>query len=198
LPFKLIFRIIAFFITLRANPMSLMQIKSGRDVPNEINVIIEIPMHGEPVKYEVDKETGVLFVDRFMATAMFYPTNYGYIPSTLSEDGDPVDVLVVTPVPLINGAVVRCRVVGMLKMTDESGIDAKLLAVPADKLSTMYRSVQTYSDLPQHLLSSLEHFFSHYKDLEEGKWVKIEGWVGPEEARREIVACAERYQQNKS
>src|SRR3989338_5269129 len=120
--------------------MGLMRVDSGRDVPNEINVIIEIPMHGEPVKYEVDKESGALFVDRFMATAMFYPTNYGYIPNTLSEDGDPVDVLVVTPVPLISGAVIPCRVVVMLKMTDESGIDAKLLAVPTAKLSKMYQS----------------------------------------------------------
>lgn len=177
--------------------MSLMQIKSGRDIPNEINVIIEIPMHGEPVKYEVDKETGVLFVDRFMATAMFYPANYGYIPSTLSEDGDPVDVLVVTPVPLINGAVIPCRVVGMLKMTDESGIDAKLLAVPTTKVSKMYQNVKSYEDLPQHLLSSLEHFFSHYKDLEEGKWVKIDGWVGVEEAKQEIVSCVERFNSHK-
>ena len=132
-----------------------------------------------------------------MATAMFYPTNYGYIPNTLSEDGDPVDVLVVTPVPLINGAVIRCRVVGMLKMTDESGVDAKLLAVPTNKLSKMYSSIQTYNDLPQHLLLSLEHFFNHYKDLEEGNWVKIEGWVGPEAARDEIIACVERFEQEK-
>jgi inorganic pyrophosphatase len=176
--------------------MSLMEIKSGRDVPKEINVIIEIPMHGEPVKYEVDKETGALFVDRFMATAMFYPTNYGYIPNTLSEDGDPVDVLVVTPVPLISGSVIPCRVVGMLKMTDEAGVDAKLLAVPIDKLSKMYQSVQSYLDLPQYLLLSLEHFFNHYKDLEEGKWVKIDGWVGVEEARAEIMASVDRFNQD--
>lgn len=175
--------------------MSLMEINSGRDVPNEINVIIEIPMHGEPVKYEVDKESGALFVDRFMTTAMFYPSNYGYIPQTLSEDGDPVDVLVVTPVPLISGAVIPCRVVGMLKMTDESGVDAKLVAVPTTKLSKMYASIETYLDLPQHLLLSLEHFFNHYKDLEEGKWVKIEGWEGPEEARSEIMKSIERYNQ---
>ena len=175
--------------------MSLMQINSGRNVPHEINVIIEIPMHGEPVKYEVDKETGALFVDRFMATAMFYPTNYGYVPNTLSEDGDPVDVLVVTPVPLISGAVIPCRPVGMLKMTDESGVDAKILAVPTSKLSKMYQNIATYNDLPQHLLSSLEHFFNHYKDLEEGKWVKIEGWAGPEAAHNEIVASVERYRQ---
>ncbi|QRN02688.1 inorganic diphosphatase [Legionella sp. MW5194] len=173
--------------------MGLMQIKSGRDVPNEINVIIEIPMHGEPVKYEVDKHTGALFVDRFMTTAMFYPTNYGYIPNTLSEDGDPVDVLVVTPVPLISGSAIPCRVVGMLKMTDEAGVDAKLLAVPTNKLTKMYEAVKTYADLPRQLLLSLEHFFQHYKDLEEGKWVKITGWEGPEAAREEIVASVERF-----
>ena len=174
--------------------MSLMQIKSGRDVPNEINVIIEIPMRGEPVKYEVDKETGALFVDRFMTTAMFYPTNYGYIPQTLSEDGDPVDVLVVTPIPLISGSVIRCRVVGMLKMTDESGVDAKLLAVPISKLSKIYDDVHTHEDLPESLLQSLEHFFRHYKDLEAGKWVKIDGWEGPDAARCEIMASVSRFQ----
>lgn len=173
--------------------MGLMHIKSGRDVPNEINVIIEIPMHGEPVKYEVDKHTGALFVDRFMTTAMFYPTNYGYIPNTLSEDGDPVDVLVVTPVPLISGAAIPCRVVGMLKMTDEAGVDAKLLAVPTNKLTKMYENVKTYADLPRQLLLSLEHFFQHYKDLEEGKWVKITGWEGPEAAKEEIIASVERF-----
>lgn len=174
--------------------MGLKQIRSGKDVPNEINVIIEIPMRGEPVKYEIDKESGALFVDRFLTTAMFYPTNYGYIPNTLSEDGDPVDVLVVTPVPLISGAVIPCRVVGMLKMTDESGIDAKLLAVPIKKLSKIYDDVETYQDLPEPLLNSLEHFFTHYKDLEVGKWVKVEGWQGPEEARKEIEASIKRYQ----
>lgn len=177
--------------------MSLMEINSGRDVPNEINVIIEIPMHGEPVKYEVDKKSGALFVDRFLTTAMYYPANYGYIPHTLSEDGDPVDVLVVTPIPLINGAVIRSRVVGMLKMTDESGVDAKLLAVPVNKLSTLYRSVETYQDLPQHLLLSIEHFFNHYKDLEEGKWVKVDGWDGPEAARREIMESIARFQETR-
>ena len=174
--------------------MGLMEINSGRDVPNEINVIIEIPMHGEPVKYEVDKDSGALFVDRFLTTAMYYPANYGYIPNTLSEDGDPVDVLVVTPIPLISGSVIRCRVVGMLKMTDESGIDAKLLAVPIKKVSNMYEHVQTHQDLPQHLLLSLEHFFKHYKDLEEGKWVQVDGWEGPDVARQEIMASVARYQ----
>jgi len=173
--------------------MSLMQISSGKDVPNDVNVIIEIPMHGAPVKYEVDKESGALFVDRFMTTAMFYPTNYGYIPGTLSEDGDPVDVLVVTPVPLNSGVVIPSRVVGMLKMTDESGVDAKLLAVPTDKLSKLYHSVKTHEDLPQHLILSLEHFFKHYKDLEEGKWVEIDSWVGPEAAKEEILTSVERF-----
>ncbi|KTD07453.1 inorganic pyrophosphatase [Legionella jamestowniensis DSM 19215] len=173
-----------------------MSIKSGRDVPNEINVIIEIPMHGEPVKYEVSKETGALFVDRFLTTAMYYPANYGYIPQTLSEDGDPVDVLVVTPVPLYSGSVIPCRVVGMLKMADEAGVDAKLLAVPTNKLTKMYEKVETYKDLPQHLLSSLEHFFQHYKDLEEGKWVKVNGWEGPEAARKEVIASVERYKES--
>lgn len=175
--------------------MSLMDVNSGRDVPNEINVIIEIPMHGQPVKYEVDKITGALFVDRFISTAMFYPANYGYIPQTLSEDGDPVDVLVVTPVPLIGGAVVRCRVVGMLEMTDESGVDAKLIAVPISKACKLYDNIHTHADLPPQLLMSLEHFFKHYKDLEEGKWVKVEGWKGPEAAQREILNSITRYAQ---
>jgi len=175
--------------------MSLKEINSGKDLPNEVNVIIEIPMHGGPVKYEVDKDTGALFVDRFMSTAMFYPANYGYIPNTLSEDGDPVDVLVITPVPLISGSVIACRTVGMLRMEDESGVDAKLLAVPINKLTPIYRSIQSYTDLPTNLLSSLEHFFTHYKDLEEGKWVKIEGWAGPEAAHAEIMASVARFNQ---
>jgi len=177
--------------------MGLMSIESGRDVPNDINVIIEIPMHGEPVKYEVNKDSGALFVDRFLTTAMYYPTNYGYIPQTLSEDGDPVDVLVVAPVPIISGAVVRCRVVGLLKMIDESGVDAKLLAVPVTKVCRLYEDVKTYEDLPKHLLLSLEHFFTHYKDLEEGKWVKLDGWASPEAAHKEILDSVKRYQESK-
>lgn len=175
--------------------MGLLEINSGRDVPNEINVIIEIPMRGEPVKYEVDKDSGALFVDRFMSTAMFYPANYGYIPSTLSLDGDPCDVLVVTPFPLISGSVIRARPVGMLRMTDEAGPDAKLLAVPVDKLCTNYRTVETFADLPEGLVHSVEHFFEHYKDLEKGKWVKVDGWEGPESAHREILESIARYQQ---
>jgi inorganic pyrophosphatase len=173
--------------------MSLTKIKSGNNPPYDINVVIEIPMHGEPVKYEVNKESGALFVDRFLSTAMYYPANYGYIPNTLSDDGDPVDVLVVTPVSLASGVVINCRVVGMLQMTDESGIDAKLIAVPVNKLTTIYESVQCYTDLPKHLLQSLEHFFQHYKDLEDGKWVKLDGWVGPEQAWEEIMASIHRY-----
>lgn len=174
--------------------MNLDRVTSGRDVPNEINVIIEIPSHSDPVKYEVDKETGAMFVDRFMNTAMHYPCNYGYIPHTLSEDGDPVDVLVVTPVPLISGSVIRCRPIGILNMTDEAGADAKLLAVPIDKLCTSYRKVKSLDDMPPMLLDQISHFFAHYKDLEANKWVKIEGWAGPEEAKAEVTASIKRFQ----
>jgi inorganic pyrophosphatase len=170
-----------------------MQIETGCNVPDEVNVIIEIPTKSDPVKYEVDKNSGALFVDRFMATAMYYPANYGYIPNTLSEDGDPVDVLVVTPFPLISGSVISARVVGMLKMTDESGVDAKLVAVPGDKLSRNYRDIQSYEQLPENLLHTIEHFFKHYKDLEHGKWVKIDGWAGVEEAHQEILDSIERF-----
>jgi len=174
--------------------MNLDRVTSGKDVPHDINVIVEIPAHSEPVKYEVDKETGAMFVDRFMNTAMHYPCNYGYIPHTLSEDGDPVDVLVVTPVPLISGSVIRCRPIGMLKMTDESGPDAKLLAVPIDKLCSLYRHVQKPADMPPLLIAQVAHFFEHYKDLEPGKWVKVEGWLDSDAAKAEIVAGIERFQ----
>lgn len=175
--------------------MNLDRVISGRDLPNDFNVIIEIPMHGDPIKYELDKETGAMFVDRFMSTAMRYPCNYGYIPHTLSEDGDPVDVLVITPVALITGVVVRCRPVGMLKMSDEAGTDAKLLAVPIDKLCSLYRAIESPRDLPELALSQISHFFEHYKDLEAGKWVKVEGWVGAEEAKAEIMDGVKRYQE---
>ena len=173
--------------------MSLNLVSSGRNLPDDFNVIIEIPAHGEPIKYEVDKASGAMFVDRFMSTAMHYPCNYGYIPHTLSEDGDPVDVLVVTPIPLITGVVVRCRPVGMLKMTDEAGIDGKLVAVPVPKLCCQYNDVKKPEDLPALLLAKIAHFFAHYKDLEKDKWVKIEGWVGLDDARAEILAGVERY-----
>ncbi len=175
--------------------MNLDRVNSGRDIPRDFNVIIEIPMNGDPIKYEVDKETGAMFVDRFMSTAMHYPCNYGYIPHTLSDDGDPVDVLVLSPVPLMTGVVVRCRAIGMLKMTDESGQDGKVLAVPIDKLCTLYRGVHAASDLPELTLAQISHFFEHYKDLEKGKWVKVDGWVGVEEAEAEIMGGAQRYLQ---
>lgn len=172
---------------------SLIKIPAGRDIPNEINVIIEIPANSNPIKYEVDKKTGALFVDRFLSTAMYYPCNYGYVPSTLSEDGDPVDVLVITPFPLINGSVIRCRPVGLLQMIDEAGPDGKIIAVPIDKLSPLYHGVKSPADLPPQLLKTIQHFFEHYKDLEEGKWVKVQNWVGPEAAKAEILASVQRY-----
>jgi inorganic pyrophosphatase len=174
--------------------MNLDRVSSGRDIPNDFNVIIEIPAHGEPIKYEVDKDTGAMFVDRFMSTAMHYPCNYGYVPHTLSDDGDPVDVLVLTPIPLLTGVVVRCRPVGMLKMQDEAGDDAKVLAVPVDKLTSLYRDIESPRDLPEMMLNQISHFFEHYKDLEAGKWVKVQGWVGAEEAKAEIMAGVQRYQ----
>lgn len=173
--------------------MGLNNVPSGKDLPNDFNVIIEIPMHGEPVKYEIDKESGAIFVDRFMNTAMHYPCNYGYIPHTLSDDGDPVDVLVITPVPLNTGVVVRCRPLAVLKMEDEAGMDAKVLAVPVDKLSTLYRSLKTYQELPEITLKQIAHFFEHYKDLEPNKWVKIIGWFGIEEARSTIMDGVNTY-----
>jgi inorganic pyrophosphatase len=173
--------------------MSLNQVPAGRDVPNDFNVIIEIPMNADPIKYEVDKESGAIFVDRFMSTAMHYPCNYGYVPQTLSDDGDPVDVLVVTPFPLLPGVVIRCRAIGMLKMTDEAGGDAKVLAVPVDKLSPLYKNWQKPEDVNELLLQQIQHFFEHYKDLEKGKWVKVEAWVGPDEAKIEITNGVEAY-----
>src|SRR5581483_818381 len=174
--------------------MNLDRVGPGRDLPDDFNVIIEIPMNSDPIKYEVDKETGALFVDRFMSTAMHYPCNYGYIPHTLSADGDPVDVLVLSPVPLISGVVVRCRPIGMLKMEDEAGEDAKLLAVPIDRLIGLYRNVAGPHDLPDIQLAQIAHFFEHYKDLGPGKWVKVTGWVGAEDARAEILSGVSRYQ----
>jgi len=173
--------------------MNLDRVTSGKDIPNDFNVIIEIPAHGEPIKYEVDKSTGAMFVDRFMSTAMHYPCNYGYVPHTLSDDGDPVDVLVITPIPLLTGVVERCRPVGMLKMEDEAGMDAKVLAVPIDKLTNLYRDIESPRDLPESVLNQISHFFAHYKDLEAGKWVKVQGWVGAEEAKTEILSGVARY-----
>jgi inorganic pyrophosphatase len=173
--------------------MSLNDVPAGKNLPDEINVVIEIPAYSDPIKYEVDKDTGAIFVDRFMATCMHYPTNYGYINQTLSEDGDPADVLVMSPFPLLAGCVIKCRPVGVLKMTDESGTDAKILAVPVDKFSTIYRGIKDIDQVDELTLNQIEHFFSHYKDLEPGKWVKIDGWENAEAAKEEIVSSVERY-----
>lgn len=173
--------------------MSLDKVPTGSDVPHEVNVIIEIPLDSEAVKYEVDKASGQIFVDRMLSTAMRYPCNYGYIPHTLCGDGDPLDVLVVMPVKLIPGCVVRCRPIGMLKMEDDAGDDTKLIAVPTTKVTPLYRAVESVRDLPELTCDQIEHFFKHYKDLEKGKWVKVIGWRGTEEAKREIIECVERY-----
>lgn len=173
--------------------MGLDRVPSGKDLPNDFNVVIEISMHSEPIKYEVDKDSGAIFVDRFMSTAMHYPCNYGYIPHTIAGDGDPVDVLVVSQFALPPGVVVRCRPIGILKMVDEAGEDAKLLAVPVDKLTPMYRNVTSTRDLPQILLDQIAHFFEHYKDLEPGKFVKVQGWGDIEDAKKEIMSGVEAF-----
>ncbi len=167
--------------------MGFELVKSGKDVPNDINVIIEISAQGDPIKFEVDKDSGAVFVDRFMGTSMRYPINYGYVPHTVAGDGDPVDVLVVTPFPLAPGVVIRCRPVGVLKMEDEAGSDAKVVAVPVSKLTPLYDRVQSTADLPELLMKQTVHFFEHYKDLEPGKWVKVLGWGTAEEAKQEIL-----------
>lgn len=173
--------------------MSFANVPAGTDLPREFNVIIEIPMNADPIKYEVDKETGAMYVDRFMGTAMRYPCNYGYIPQTISDDGDPVDVLVVTPFPLVHGVVVRCRALGVLKMNDEAGGDAKVLAVPIDKVLPWYKHWKKPDDVQPERLAQIQHFFEHYKDLEKGKWVKVEGWGGPADAAKEILDGVKNY-----
>jgi inorganic pyrophosphatase len=173
--------------------MSLHHVSPGAKAPQEFNVIIEIPMNADPIKYEVDKESGALFVDRFMTTAMHYPCNYGYVPRTLADDGDPVDVLVITPFPLLAGSVVRARALGMLQMTDESGVDAKLIAVPHDKVCPMTASLKSIDDVPAYLKDQIKHFFEQYKALEKGKWVKVEGWADMEAAHKEISEGVANY-----
>jgi inorganic pyrophosphatase len=173
--------------------MNLERVTSGKNVPDDFNVIIEIPMNADPIKYEVDKQTGALFVDRFMMTAMHYPCNYGYIPHTLAPDGDPVDVLVVTPFAVTTGAVIRCRALGVLKMQDEAGGDSKLIAVPIDKILPIYKHWQKLDDMAPERLAQIQHFFEHYKDLEPGKWVKVLGWGGIEDAKQEILDGIEAY-----
>lgn len=167
--------------------MNLERIGPGKDMPNDINVVIEITANGAPIKYEFDKDSGAIMVDRFVGTSMVYPANYGFVPQTLADDGDPVDVLVVTPFPLPPGVVIRCRVLGMINMEDESGIDAKLVAVPVEKLCPMYSAIQKLEDLPQLLRDQMVHFFEHYKDLEKGKWVKVQGWGTLADATKELV-----------
>src|ERR1700757_2277891 len=173
--------------------MSLERVTAGRDLANDFNVIIEIPMNADPIKYEIDKETNSLFVDRFVSTAMRYPCNYGYVPRTLADDGDPVDVLVITPFPLTPGVVVTCRALGVLMMDDEAGGDAKLLAVPTTKILPIYDHWQKPEDINQMRLKAIQHFFEHYKDLEPNKWVKVKGWEGPEAAKAEITSGFKAY-----
>ncbi len=174
--------------------MSLNLVPAGKNVPDEVNVIIEIPLNGEPVKYEVDKDSGALFVDRILGTSMHYPCNYGYVNDTLCGDGDPVDVMVMSRFGFAPGSVVRCRPVGVLKMSDESGEDAKVLAVPVDKISPMNKKISDINDVPELLLKRISHFFEHYKDLEEGKWVKIEGWEDAAAAKAEILDSVKRFE----
>jgi inorganic pyrophosphatase len=173
--------------------MSLHDVTPGAKVPDEFNVIIEIPMNADPIKYEVDKASGAIFVDRFMTTSMHYPCNYGYIPRTLADDGDPVDVLVITPYPLSPGVVVTCRPLGVLKMDDEAGGDAKLLAVPIDKVLPIYSHWKKFEDINAMRLKTIQHFFEHYKDLEAGKWVKVVGWEGVESAKKEVTDGLKNY-----
>jgi inorganic pyrophosphatase len=174
--------------------MNLDRVTAGRDLGNDFNVIIEIPMNADPIKYEIDKATGALFVDRFVSTAMHYPCNYGYIPQTLCGDGDPLDVLVLAPVPLMSGTIVRCRPIAVLKMEDENGEDAKVLAVPVHDVCRIYDAVRTAQDISIVQLEQIEHFFQHYKDLEPGKFVRTFGWGGVDEARSEIIRSVQAYE----
>ena len=178
--------------------MTLELVDAGRDLPHEVNVVIEIPKDSEPVKYEVDKASGAMFVDRVLSTPMRYPCNYGYIPRTLCGDGDPVDVMVVLPLPLVSGSVIRCRPVGVLKMTDEAGEDAKIIAVPVAEVFAGYAHVNDIGQVSPHWLERIGHFFEHYKDLEQGKWVKVLGWEGPAAAQQEVTDGIANYQKHKA
>ena len=172
--------------------MRIDAISIGKNPPEDVNVIIEVPVGGQPIKYELDKESGVLVVDRFLYTPMFYPGNYGFVPHTLSEDGDPIDVLVCNTRPLVPGCVINVRPVGVLIMEDNAGLDEKIIAVPSSDLTMRHDHVREYSDIPQITLQQIEHFFEHYKDLEPGKWVKIGDWHGTEDAQGLIVTAIER------
>jgi inorganic pyrophosphatase len=178
--------------------MRIEAISIGKNPPDEVNVIVEVPVGGEPIKYEMDKEAGTLVVDRFLYTSMRYPGNYGFIPHTLSGDGDPCDVLIANQRGIIPGAVVACRPVGVLMMQDEAGGDEKIIAVPVPKLTRRYENVHEYTDLPEITRQQIEHFFVHYKDLEPGKWVKVMGWGDAAEARRMIVEGIEREKKAKA
>ncbi len=166
--------------------MDISKISIGKDAPNTVNVIIEVPMNANPVKYEMDKDSGAIFVDRFIATPMYYPCNYGFVPHTLSDDGDPCDVLVVSDFAIVPGAVIAAKPVGVLIMEDEKGMDEKIIAVPAKKLNSQYEAVESYEELPQTLIAKITHFFEHYKDLEKNKWVKVKGIEGADKARQLI------------
>jgi inorganic pyrophosphatase len=172
--------------------MFLDAIPIGNAPPDDVNVIIEVPIGGEPIKYEMNKAAGTLFVDRFLYTPMRYPGNYGFVPHTLSDDGDPIDVLVANTRPIVAGAVINVRPVGVLKMEDDGGGDEKIIAVPSPKLTQRYVAVKNYTDLPRITLEQIQHFFEHYKDLEPGKWVKLLGWGDAAEARALITAAIER------
>ncbi len=172
--------------------MNLEAIAAGRSPPTDLNVIVEIPLGGVPVKYELDKRTGALFVDRFLHTAMFYPGNYGFIPQTLSEDGDPCDALVISQAPVVSGAIIRCRPLGALVMRDEAGDDTKIIAVPVDALHPMYVGVRSYRELPRIICDQISHFFQHYKDLEAGKWVDVARWLDVEEAEAIVMQAIAR------
>jgi inorganic pyrophosphatase len=173
--------------------MNIEKIPIGKNPPQDVNVIVEVPLRSDPVKYEFDKDSGAIFVDRFIGTMMMYPCNYGFIPHTLAEDGDPVDVLVAGRIPVLPGSVMRSRPIAVLRMTDEAGRDDKILAVPHAKVSQYWTQVNSHRDLPSIEVDRIVHFFEHYKDLEEGKWVKVEGWGDAEEAARIILAGVERY-----
>jgi inorganic pyrophosphatase len=172
--------------------MDLSKIAVGVNPPYDLNAVIEIPQGGEPVKYELDKESGALMVDRFLHTAMFYPGNYGFIPHTLADDGDPMDILVVGPTPVVPGAVIRCRPIGVLMMVDEKGADEKILAVPVDALHPFYREIDSWRALPSILTEQIAHFFAHYKDLEKGKTTEVVRWADPEEAAELIRVAIQR------
>lgn len=177
--------------------MRIDAISTGKNPPHEVNVIVEVPVGGEPIKYEMDKEAGTLVVDRFLYTSMRYPGNYGFIPHTLSEDGDPCDVLIANQRGIVPGAIIAVRPVGVLLMTDEAGGDEKIIAVPVPKLTRRYEHVSNYTDLPPITLQQIEHFFVHYKDLETGKWVKVEGWGDAAAARAKIQEAIDRYHARK-